>query len=247
MNLEIYKSDPFLKDLEIKDLNKLIVGILHDYFIFRNISANDELKANIALEIIKNIPYMHYLKPSLVKFAIEKIDISQNNISPAVIIDAIKKFYKSDYMSEIIKKYLESSEIKLLPVGQKTHQEKLESAKKYLISSNSMYKKMGIVPFMPHDLFEILYKEGYFKFVTESLESLNEKAKALIIHSLNVELISTKSGDQLYIKKKINEVKSGIISEEDLKINRRKYILELYFKKINNESDRKGNAPVQAV
>ena len=98
---------------------------------------------------------------------------------------------------------------------------------------------------MPHQLFDILTTEGYFNFVKESKDQLNEIAKQRIIRSLQTELIDSRSGDQLVIKKRINEVKSGIVEEQELKIERRKYILESYFKiQIN---DRKSSTSVSNI
>jgi hypothetical protein len=235
MNYENWKLEKFLRETEKQELNESLLMVIHQYFIFRNISSDENLKANIALSIIESIQLMPFLKLSIVKLAMEKIDISQNNISPAVVIDSIRKIYKSDLMAEIIKKHLDNSEIKQLPVGQKTYQEKYKNAQEYLATCKRWYDKKGIIPFMPHVLFDILTTEGYFKFVTQSLESLNEIAKQRIVKSLNTELINSNSGDWLVIKKRINEVKSGIVDEQELKIERRKYILELYFKKQNDE------------
>ncbi len=215
------------------------------YFVFRNISSDENLKANIALSIIEIIPVMPFLKLSAVKLAIERIDITQNNISPAAVIDAIRKIYKSDLMAEIINKHLDNSEIKQLPVGQKSYKDKYHLAVQSIVQIQRMYERKGIIQFMPHQLFDILTTEGYFNFVKESKDQLNEIAKQRIIRSLQTELIDSRSGDQLVIKKRINEVKSGIVEEQELKIERRKYILESYFKiQIN---DRKSSTSVSNI
>ena len=175
----------------------------------------------------------------------ERIDITQNNISPAAVIDAIRKIYKSDLMAEIINKHLDNSEIKQLPVGQKSYKDKYHLAVQSIVQIQRMYERKGIIQFMPHQLFDILTTEGYFNFVKESKDQLNEIAKQRIIRSLQTELIDSRSGDQLVIKKRINEVKSGIVEEQELKIERRKYILESYFKiQIN---DRKSSTSVSNI
>ena len=247
MNYENWKLEKFLRETEKQELNESLLMVIHQYFIFRNISSDENLKANIALSIIESIPLMPFLKLSIVKLAMERIDVNQNNISPAVVIDSIRKIYKSDLMAEIIKKHLDNSEIKQLPVGQKTYQEKYKNAQECLATCKRLYDKKGIVHFVPNVLFDILTTEGYFNFVKESKDQLNEIAKQRIIKSLNTELINSNGGDWLVIKKRINEVKSGIVDEQELKIERRKYILELYFKNQNDELNRKNTIPVPNI
>ena len=245
MKYENWKLEKFLRDTEKQELNESLLMTIHQYFVYRNISSDENLKANIALAIIEIIQVMPFLKLSAVKLAMERIDITQNNISPAAVIDAIRKIYKSDLMAEIINKHLDNSEIKQLPVGQKSYKDKYHLAVQSIVQIQRMYERKGIIQFMPHQLFDILTTEGYFNFVKEGKDQLKEIAKQIIIRSLQTELIDSRSGDQLVIKKRINEVKSGIVEEQELKIERRKYILESYFKiQIN---DRKSSTSVSNI
>lgn len=111
-----WKDEPFIRDLDQSFKVKEILGIIHKYLEYRNISQTTEQKQNLVEFLIEDLKALPFIKPITITWSLLYFtDPTHNNVAPAVMIDIIKKGYKSESHKMILKTWDEDQEKNRIP------------------------------------------------------------------------------------------------------------------------------------
>jgi len=175
IDLEIWKESEVISgNHSVKDK---IFSIITDYFLFKNIELKAENSAIIVQAIYDYCKTKHRFKVYDLEMALKNNRVNnENNISAAHILGLMEIYVSSQARREFLKTIDNEGQKKLEPV--KFNEENiLQFAKENLSLIQIQFKRTGKVSYSMSDTqFELLAKDGYFSFVKESKDQLNELA-----------------------------------------------------------------------
>jgi hypothetical protein len=112
MKYEQWAVEPFIRDFDTrinKEVNPDILDteitrIIHNYLSFRNIQQSETQKAEMIAIILHEIINFPFLKSYTIRWALNEFtDLTNQNVSAAVLIGMIKKGYSHEKHKEVLK------------------------------------------------------------------------------------------------------------------------------------------------
>lgn len=214
-----------------------ITAIITEYFLFKNIALNQENCTVIVQAIYDYCRTKQKFRVCDLKRAIEIYRVNEdNNISAAHILGMCERYIQSDERKNFMKN-LDKEKPKEEKESIKFNDESiLKYAEENLSWIEESFKKTGQVYFSMSDKqFELLTESGYFNFIKQDKQQLNELAINELLSELDLSIYKLDLREAMEVKNKITEIKFGKLTDDEIKLLRRKYILKQYFKQKNTK------------
>jgi len=243
MDYNRWKIENFLVKLSDADLDLEILGLVHNYLIFRNIANSGEQKKELVKMLIPDIKKLQLLKSYTIDYAFKKYsNINSSNISVAVLFDMIKTCYFSAEHKSILKQWDDDAdkEKNRLEDPNKTEDKNKEARKECwdFVVDQVRSGKVDFSCWQWKGAISYLHKDLRYEASAQTWEDFNAKAVEMVKKE-NEAVISnpeTPKTDRTFYKR-INEIlKSGKFNEPDVKgkidLLRRKLIVNQYIKSV---------------
>lgn len=193
MKFEIWVEQEFLRNIPKGQRIIEVLKIIHNYLNYRNIEQSEKQKSDIAEFVLTEILNLVYLKSYTIEWALkEYCDPSNNSISAAVVMGAIKKAYASAQHKEIMEKWeAYDAPNRLAPITDGKREEMNRTARKEFFDKCVEQVKNDKVNFDTlfwHNAIQYLVKDIGLKLTQEQLAPYQERAVQMVMDDLKKEL-----------------------------------------------------------